>query len=1187
VLEFQRERRFDLYDVFIEKPKPVIPRHYIWEVNERMAFDGTVIKEMDEEEVRSIVTALIQKGIRSVVVSLLHSYVNPSHEKRIGEIVREMSQDIMISLSHEVIPHIGEYERVCTAAINAYVMPETRVYLEKLVTGLSKMGFSEDIYIMKSNGGITTVDNMIHFPVHMIEAGPAAGVLMAAFYGNYIFESQNMVSFDMGGTTAKLALIEDGRPRVTNYFEADKVKLKEGSGLPIIVPAVDLIEIGAGGGSIASVKMGVIAVGPESAGAEPGPVCYGSGGQEPTVTDANLLLGYLSPDYFLGGRIKLDKEAAYRSIEEKIAKPLGLDVTQAAWGIHETVNKNMAAATRVVSIQRGRDPRRLPFVVFGGAGPAHGSRIARELGISKVFIPIGAGVTSAIGLLVAGLSFDFNRPHMATVSPEVLQFANRMFSEMRAEGEAVLKKARAKGDYSFFRTADMRYVGQGEHFNVSIPDGTLDDRALEEIKRRFNALYFDIFGYSDENQPIEVVNWRLTAYCPPPPVKMKKYEHGGGDLDDAVKGKREVYFPETEGFVDCPVYDRYDLFDGAVIEGPAVIEERESTTLILPGDCAHVDEYCNLMIEIQEIKKGGELTISEVDPITLGVVWGALTSITEEIGAALKKTAYSLAVREGNDFSVGLFNEKGLMVAQGDFTPGHLGAMPFVVKHVLSEHPAEEMKPGDVVLLNDPYMGSGHLPDFFCLAPIFHQNQLVAFAVNCAHQVDVGGALPGSQAIENVYDVFSEGVRITPIKIYKAGKLQEDIVKLILGNVRIPDIVGGDLMAQANAIRVGERRVSEFFTTYGASAVKECMDEIITRSEEATREEIRKMPDGTYSFTDYFDDYGRDTEPITVHVEVTIDGSDMVFDFTGSSPQVPAGFNSVLNYTYSYCFYAAKCFTTDPRIPQNEGTIRPVKVVAPEGSFFNPKFPAPVAGRAIINQRIADVVNGALSKIVPEKAVAAACSWANPNFGGFNPRTGKNFVSYEIAVGGFGARSNKDGCEGMVSAFNISNVPVEIFETKVPLFVERFEIVQDSAGVGRYRGGHGIRRDVRILEDSIHFSNLTDRHRFAGFGLFGGKPGTKGMTILNPGPHQKVLHSKGSYTLKAGDVVSQILNGPGGYGDPLERDPAAARNDVIGEYVSLEQARKEYGVVIDPETVEVNEEETAELRTQLKRKGTR
>jgi N-methylhydantoinase B len=574
--------------------------------------------------------------------------------------------------------------------------------------------------------------------------------------------------------------------------------------------------------------------------------------------------------------------------------------------------------------------------------------------------------------------------------------------------------------------------------------------------------------------------------------------------------------------------------------------------------------------------------MSKIDSITLGVIWGALRSITQEMGAALKKTAHSLAVREAFDFSVGLFDDKGLLVAQGDFSPGHLGAMPFAVKHVLSEYAAEEMKPGDIVFVNDAYVGSGHLPDFFCVAPIFHKNELIAFGVNFAHQVDVGGTVPGSQAIENVYDHFAEGIRIPPIKLFKVGKLDKDVLKLILANVRLPETVEADLMAQVNANRVGEKRVSALVGTYGVPVVQQCMAEIIERSEKATREEIKKIPDGHYSFTDYFDDYGRDTEPIKVHVEITVDASDITFDFTGSSPQISGALNSVLNYTYAYAFFAVKCLT-DPTIPQNEGTIRPVKVVAPEGSFFNPKFPAPVGGRAIVNQRIYEAVMGALSQAVPDRVLTAASSWANPNFGGFNPRTGKNFVSYEIAVGGFGARSNKDGCEALASAFNISNVPVEIFEAKVPLFIERFEIVKDSSGAGRYRGGSGIRRDIRILEDNIHFSNLTDRHHFPAFGLFGGKPGAKGMTLLNPGPDQKVLHSKGSYLLKSEDVICEILNGAGGYGDPLERDIAAVWKDVIGEYVSIEKAREEYGVVIDPETKEVNEEETFKWRAQLRK----
>ncbi len=569
--------------------------------------------------------------------------------------------------------------------------------------------------------------------------------------------------------------------------------------------------------------------------------------------------------------------------------------------------------------------------------------------------------------------------------------------------------------------------------------------------------------------------------------------------------------------------------------------------------------------------------MSKVDPITLGVVWGGLRSIAEEMGAALKKTAYSLAVRKAEDFSVSLFDDTGRLIAQGDFSPGHLGSMPFVVKHVISEYPPEEMNPGDVIILNDSYLGSGHYPDCFCVAPIFHKNKLVAFAVNCAHHVDVGGGAPGSQAVENVNDVFQEGIRILPVKLVKCREIQNDILKLIIGNVRVPDVVKGDLMAQANANRMGEKRLSSLIETYGLNVIKKCMDEIISRSEEAIRSAIEKIPDGSYVFTDYFDDSGRDTPPIKVHVTATVNGSDITIDFSGSSPQTRSALNSVLNYTYAYCFFAVKCLT-DPYIPQNEGCVRPIKVVAPEGSFFNPRFPTAVGGRAIVNQRLFEVVMGALSQAIPNKVITAASHWANPNFGGFNSRTGKQFVCYEIVVGGFGARSDRDGCEAMVSAFNISNIPVEVLETNYPLRIERFEIVRDSAGSGQFRGGCAIRRDVRVLEDHIQFSNLTDRHLYPPFGLFEGEPGSTGITILNPGPNEQVLHSKGCYELKSGDLVSQTLAGAGGYGDPLKRDIEAVRLDVTGEYVSVEAAREKYGVVVDPTTKEVDIKETLNHR---------
>ncbi|GIX47847.1 MAG: hydantoinase [Candidatus Tectimicrobiota bacterium] len=566
-----------------------------------------------------------------------------------------------------------------------------------------------------------------------------------------------------------------------------------------------------------------------------------------------------------------------------------------------------------------------------------------------------------------------------------------------------------------------------------------------------------------------------------------------------------------------------------------------------------------------------------VDPITLGVLWGALQAVAEEMGVALRRTAYSEAVREGLDFSTAVFDARGRMLAQGNFSPGHLGAMPSVVTHVLEAYPPESWSPGDAVLLNDLYLGSGHLPDCFVTSPVFAEGELVGFVVNCAHQVDMGGAGPGSQSVEGVREFYQEGLRILPVKFYQGGQPVPEILRLISANVRVPDKVLGNFQAQVGANYVGARRLAELYAQYGRRVLARYSEEILDRTEAAMRAAIRTIPDGTYRFTDYLDDCGRDTDPITVAVAVTVRGDEVTVDFAGSSPQVAAAMNSTYNYTASYSFFAIKS-VTDPRLPHNAGGLRPIRVVAPPGSFFNPLPPAPGGGRAIVQQRIVDALMGALAQAVPERVVAPASHWANPNFGGVDPRTGKRFVFYDVIIGGFGARPTKDGCESLAPCFNVNNIPVEVSEANYPVRIERLEFIPDSAGAGTFRGGCGLRKDIRVLGEEVVLSNLGERHRFAPYSLCGGLPPRRGCTLLNPGPQQQQLHSKGVYLLRRGDLVRFELCGAGGYGDPLKRDPAAVQRDVRGGYVSLQAAREVYGVCLDPETLAIDEDATRALR---------
>ena len=597
VLIIGPEKRYQVYDLQIDKPAPLIPRRLIVEVSERVLADGSVRLPLDEAEARRVIRDLSARGIQSVAVCLLHAYANPVHERRLAALIAEEAPGVAVSLSHEISPVFREYERTSTTVVNAYVMTAIRDYLRNLRGEMGRRGHRGRLFVMQSSGGVATAESMEHYPVRMIESGPAAGTLMAAVYGAQS-GLRDLIAFDMGGTTAKLALVEDGQPLTTALFELHKVALQPGSGIPMNIHAVDLVEIGAGGGSIARVDAGTIAVGPESAASVPGPACYARGGTRPTVTDANLVLGYLDPHEFAGGSMRLDVEAARRAIDEWVARPLGLSLAEAAWGIHLVVNSNMELATRVVSIERGRDPRDLALVAFGGAGPAHGCRLAQALRIPRVILPAAAGVTAALGLLAAEVKFDVSRTYVRTLEHVDLEYLNAMYRDMEAQALEVLHDSAVSGPASIRRTADARYAGQGYELSVGLPSGPLETKDIERLRQSFDQAYAVRYGYASAAAPIEVVNWRLGAVAAGPALELPRFE-ARGSAGSALTGRRPAYFPEKGGYVDTPVYSRYRLSPGAMLYGPAIVEERESTTVLPPGCDGRVDQYGSLLVEIQ------------------------------------------------------------------------------------------------------------------------------------------------------------------------------------------------------------------------------------------------------------------------------------------------------------------------------------------------------------------------------------------------------------------------------------------------------------------------------------------------------------------------------------------------------------------------------------------------------------
>src|ERR687892_1318222 len=597
-IEIGREHRYDMYDLFMERRVPLAPRHLRFELNERVLSDGRVLEPLDPDEVLRLIETLRAKRIEAVAVCLLHSYRNPAHEQQVGELLRSHAPEISCALSCEVVAEIREYDRTSTTLTNVYVQGLAGRYLARLEERLSAIGIDGALFVMQSNGGVCDVATACRFPVRLIESGPAAGALAAAHYGRLI-DCPSLLSFDMGGTTAKACLIEHGEPLIAPDFEVDRKYLfRKGSGLPVKVPVIEMIEIGAGGGSIARIDgIGRLTVGPDSAGADPGPACYGQGGQQPTVTDADLTLGYLDPEFFLGGQMRLDREAALRVIEARIGRALDLDGLRAAWGIHQLVNENMASAARIHAVERGKDIERFPLFAFGGAGPVHAWRIAKILRCRPVVYPLAAGVMSAVGFLCAPLAFDFVRSLPGRLEAMDWSAVNAVLAEMERQGTRVLRRTIPEDRITFRRYGDLCYRRQGYEIRVPVPAGELGPHSQSAIRQAFEQAYGAIYGHVLPDLEIDVVSWRVVAEGPRPVLRAPGIEAacGGGA---ALKGRRKAYMPEFAGFAEVPVYDRYRLAPGDAFAGPAIVEERESTVVLGPDARARVDDALNLIADL-------------------------------------------------------------------------------------------------------------------------------------------------------------------------------------------------------------------------------------------------------------------------------------------------------------------------------------------------------------------------------------------------------------------------------------------------------------------------------------------------------------------------------------------------------------------------------------------------------------
>jgi N-methylhydantoinase A len=590
VVEIRHENRFEQYDVNIDLPPPLVPRRLRLPIRERLDAQGNVLIPLDDRSVAAALDTLVAQKVEGVAVGLLHSFTNPDHERRVGAAVAKRMPEVAVTLSSDVSPEMREYERFSTACANAYLQPLMGSYVTRLERGLLQAGFRCPLLLMTSGGGITTTGTAIRFPVRLVESGPAGGAIFAACIASQ-HGLEQVVSFDMGGTTAKICFIDEGRAQTARAFEVARIyRFAKGSGLPLRIPVIEMVEIGAGGGSIARVDtLGRINVGPQSAGSEPGPASYGRGGSEPTVTDADLVLGRIDPAAFSGGKMKLDDAAASRAIVDQAGARLDLAVEHAALGISEIVDENMASAARVHAIESGKDIRTRTMVAFGGAAPLHAARVAEKLGIGRVLVPANAGVGSAVGLLRAPVAYEIVRSRLVGLNSFDPAVANTVLGEMRSEAESIVRRGEPRAKLTERRAAFMRYRGQGHEIAVDLPVREFRSTDVPAITAWFEEAYRRLYSRPIPGVEIEILSWVLSLGAP-----SKGTLATAGTVKPAQAkptARRQVFDPASGAFIDTPVYERARLSPGAQIKGPAVITEDDTTTVVSRSFDARIDQF--------------------------------------------------------------------------------------------------------------------------------------------------------------------------------------------------------------------------------------------------------------------------------------------------------------------------------------------------------------------------------------------------------------------------------------------------------------------------------------------------------------------------------------------------------------------------------------------------------------------
>ncbi|RKF22460.1 5-oxoprolinase [Altericroceibacterium spongiae] len=1094
LLRIGHQARPRLFDLDITLSDPLYDD--VEEISGRVGADGTLIETLDETAVRTMLKKRKAEGFSCCAIALIHAWKYPDMERRIAEIAHDTGFT-QTSPSHDVSALMGLVSRGRTTVVDAYLSPVLREYVSR-VTG--ELG-DTPLYFMRSDGGLSAAEDFAGKDA--ILSGPAGGVVGAARTAEAAGEDK-VIAFDMGGTSTDIALYAGSFERA---YDA------EIAGVEMRVPMMAIDTIAAGGGSILQYDGARFRVGPESAGADPGPAAYRRGGPL-TVTDANVMCGKISPDHFPkifgpNGNQPLDTKATkekFTALAEEIGD--GRTAQQVAEGFLRIAAANMAAAIKRVTLERGQDVTEFTLQCFGGAGAQHACIVADELGMERVLIHPFAGVLSAYGMGLADqtatrqatLEVSLTEEHLATISDTLNSLEEEVFSELGS----------AKGLRSV-KTARLRYRGTDTSLNVTVQG----HKAMEEA---FNAAHKARFGFIDPDRPIIVGDVIVEAVLP-------------GATSDPVAGHGNPVEQSDEELADLtiwtagashkvPVHDRGRLRPGETIAGPALLREAISTTMVEPGWSAEVLSGGELLLTRTTPLEKPQIEAGKPDPVMLELFNNLFMGVAEQMGAVLRNTSTSVNIKERLDFSCALFDASGALIANAPHVPVHLGAMGESVRAVLKAH-GDRLKPGDAVVLNNPYNGGTHLPDVTVVTPVFDEaGQTIRFFVaNRGHHADIGGITPGSTPPES-HSLEEEGVLIDNFLLVDGGTFRAEAFRNLLTSAaypaRDPESNINDIKAQLAANSAGLRELELVVERYGWEVVSAYMGFIMDNAEESIRRVIDRVQDGAFDYT------MDDGSALCVSVSIDREKREALVDFTGTSAQRDGNMNAPPAVTRAVVLYAFRCLVGED-LPLNEGCLKPLAIKAPEGCFLAPgEGAAVVAGNTEVSQAVCNALLGALG-------ASASSQGTMNNFLFGNAR----YQYYETICGGAGAGPGFDGASAIHTHMTNTRITdPEVLEVRYPVRLDHFAIRAHSGGAGRWHGGDGVSRAIRALEP-MTATIVSSRRKVAPFGLDGGEDGAPG--------HQFVQHPDGTTTPLAGhaetelardDVVVIETPGGGGFGPP-------------------------------------------------------